>query len=414
MRSDYYTPVTPDLPLTPLAPPPSAETGRRRNKRHALPLFLIFLALMAAGTGWLAWEYEAMDFPLPDAWFPYSFGDPYLPPLVAPTPAETTIRTLSPPGETTLSLREKGEAALDATEIYAAISPAIVSIEARYINGGMSEGTGVIFDTDGFFVTNAHVIVGADRVNITLSDGETYGAYLIGMDEETDLAVMKFFGRNLTAAPFGSDLDLVVGEDVYAIGNPLGSRFQGSITEGIISGIDRSLEVDGHTMTLLQTSAAINAGSSGGSLINTRGQVVGITNMKMISWYATVEGLGFAIPSTTVERVVGDLMRVGYVTGRPVLGITVRPAIIPEETQEVGLYVELVDPGSDAWEQGLRKGDVLLAANGNPLKVNNDLLTLRSGLKAGESLELTWLPGGKGTAVTAHVALMEQALLGKK
>ncbi len=408
MRSDYYTLIQPDaVPPIPPTPP------KKKRRGHALPLFLCFLFLLTTGTGFLAWQYGLPSLTSPWDLLPTpDFHDnPYSQlPFPTPAPVETTIRKLAAPGESTLTLLEKTNEGLSAADIYARVSPAILSVTAEYDQGGGAEGTGVIFDERGYFITNAHVITGASRVNITLSNGREYPAYLIGMDEQTDLAVLKFSASNLTVAPFGSDLNLVVGEDAYAIGNPLGSRFRGSITEGIISGIDRSIHVDGYDMTLIQTSAAINTGSSGGALVNTDGQVVGITNMKMMSWQSTVEGLGFAIPSTTVEAVVGSIMKQGYVS-RPVLGITVRPARVPEECSVTGLYVDDVHPFSDAYAQGLRPGDVLVSANDTDLKRNDDLLAERTGLDVGDTITLSWLPGGTGTLQTADITLVEQSIL---
>lgn len=401
MRSDYYDPVASGAlrPLTPLPEPP-------RRKRHALPLFLLFLALILAGGIGLF----------------FCFGWPgqqgaFEP---APSPAEsaggaenlpTTIRTLDPPGEGTLTLLTEPGEIRTAKDIYASLSPSILAVTARDTRGGGSQGTGVIFDTRGYFVTNAHVIEGTDSVEITLSNGRKYPAFLIGMDERTDLAVLKFSASGLTAAPFASDATLSVGDTAYAIGNPLGSQFQGSMTDGIISGIDRNVTVGGYEMSLIQTSAAINTGSSGGALVDGAGRVVGITNMKMMSWYSTVEGLGFAIPASTVEKVVNSLMRSGHVTGRPMLGITVRPVALPE-SDVPGLLAEIVDPKSDAWAMGIRAGFVLSTANGAPLRENQDLLDQKEGLEAGDAITLTWYDPETGAWGEAEVLLVEEYELG--
>lgn len=398
MRSDYYDPVA-DGELRPLPPLPQAP----RRKRRALPLFLLFLALIAAGGIYLFWQFGP-----PDRWSP---PDSY---AELPAPSEepkTTILTLKPPGEGTLTLiREPGQA-MAAKDIYAALSPSILAVTARDAWGGGSQGTGVIFDTRGYFVTNAHVIEGTDSVEVTLSNGRKYPAFLVGMDQRTDLAVLKFAARDLTAAPFASDATLSVGDPAYAIGNPLGSRFQGSMTDGIISGIDRNVTVDGHEMSLIQTSAAINTGSSGGALVDGAGRVVGITNMKMMSWQSTVEGLGFAIPATTVEKIVNELMRAGHIAGRPMLGVTVRPVSL-QESDVPGLLAELVDPESDAWAKGIRPGFILSTANDVPLRENQDLLDQKEGLEAGDSIALTWYDPKTGDWGEAEVLLVEEYEMG--
>ena len=401
MRSDYYDPVAAGelRPLPPLPQPP-------RRKRHALPLFLLFLALILAGGiglffcfGWPGQQSAFEPGPSPAA----SNGEPESRP--------TTIRTLPPPGEGSLTLLTDPGEAMTPKDIYTALSPSILAVTARDTRGGGSQGTGVIFDTEGYFVTNAHVIEGTDSVEVTLSDGRRFPAFLIGMDERTDLAVLKFAARGLTAAPFASDATLSVGDPAYAIGNPLGSRFQGSMTDGIISGIDRNVTVGGYAMSLIQTSAAINTGSSGGALVDGAGRVVGITNMKMMSWYSTVEGLGFAIPSGTVEKIVNELMVSGHIAGRPMLGITVRPAA-PEESGVSGLLAEIVDPASDAWAKGIRPGFVLTTANGVPLRVNQDLLDQKEGLSAGDSIILAWYDPKTGSWGEAAVLLVEEYELG--
>lgn len=398
MRSDYYAPAAAGelRPLTPLPRPP-------RRKRRALPLFLLFLGLLLAGAAALIWTLSGTA-PLPPA-----PGEPA--PSSAPEELRTTIRTLTPPGKGTLTLLRDSGGAMPPKDIYAALSPTVLAVTARDVLGGGSQGTGVIFDTRGYFVTNTHVIEGADSVEVTLSDGRSFPAFLIGMDKRTDLAVLKFSARGLTAAPFASDATLSVGDPAYAIGNPLGSRFRGSMTDGIISGIDRDVTVGGHAMSLIQTSAAINTGSSGGALADHAGRVVGITNMKMMSWYSTVEGLGFAIPASTVERVVNELMRSGHIAGRPMLGITVRPAA-PEESDVPGLMAEGVDPGSDAWAKGIRPGFVLTDADGVPLRENQDLLTRKEGLNAGDSITLSWYDPETGARGEASVLLVEEYELG--
>lgn len=395
MRSDYYDLVpTGDLrPLPPLPEPP------RRRRRRALPLFFLFLFLIAAGLAVLGIyiaNTPGLGQPLPAPSQPVS----------AAAPQETTILRIAPPGESSLSLVHAPGEALPATEIYERISPAVLGVTAMDSQGRGSRGTGVIFDAAGYFVTNSHVIEGMEAVDVTLYDGRKYPARLIGMDEQTDLAVLKFSASGLTAAPFASDALLAVGVPAYAIGNPLGEQFQNTMTNGIISGIGRNVMVGGYEMTLLQTTAAMNTGNSGGALVDEAGRVVGITNMKMMSDYSTVEGLGFAIPAATVENIVSDLMTHGHVVGRPMLGITVRP-VTQAVNQMTGLYVESVEPASDAWSKGIRPGHILVMGNDTALIVNNDLLALKEGLTAGDSIALTWFDPETGRTTTADIMMVE-------
>lgn len=401
MRSDYYDGVSME-PLRPI--PPTVLPPKKRKRRRAWPLFVVFLLLIFLGCGVLAWHYGLLH--------PLGLGDPpKAPPQAVPTfPAATTIRRLDPPGEGTLAIETEEAPELTAVEIYEQLSPSIVTITAFDRQGGGSEGTGVIFDPNGYLVTNAHVIEGTASAWVTLSNGQEYPASLIGMDSQTDLAVLHITASSLTAAAFASDSTLAVGEPAYAIGNPLGSQFQGSMTDGIISAINRSVVVGNYEMTLIQTSAALNQGSSGGALVDATGRVVGITNMKMMSDYSTVEGLGFAIPSSTTETVVNHLMTYGHVIGRPQLGITVRPASAAESAGG-GLYVDSLFETSDAWAKGIRPGDILLTANGVTLSINDDLLGCKEGLAAGDSIAITWRSAETGELMTADIVLVEDHIL---
>ena len=161
---------------------------------------------------------------------------------------------------------------------------------------------------DGYIITNSHVIELCSRLSVVLWDDRSYSAALVGRDGQTDLAVLKIDCDGLTPAQFGDSAGIQVGDMAVAIGNPLGDKLRGTMTDGIISAINRDVDVEGRTMTLIQTNAALNSGNSGGALINAFGQVVGITNMKMQSYTTPVEGLGFAIPTATVKTVVDALI----------------------------------------------------------------------------------------------------------
>lgn len=313
-------------------------------------------------------------------------------------------------GGTTLTLVDRpGTEPRSFQEIYQQVSPSVVSITAL-LPMGSSQGTGVVMTADGYIITNAHVIEGAFRADVSLEDGRSFQAKLVGSDKTTDLAVLKVEAENLTPAVFGDSDQMVVGDTVVAIGNPMGEQLRGTMTDGILSAINRDMEVDGNTMTLLQTTAALNTGNSGGALVNDQGQIIGITNMKLISNVSdnTLEGLGFAIPTTTVKPVVDALIADGVVTGRPTLGVTVRGMSEAEKEEfgvDQGILVISVAAGSGA-DGKLEEGDVLLTANGAPLNSADDLLAIRDKLQVGDAIEFQVDRGGERLAVT--VELVEQ------
>ena len=257
------------------------------------------------------------------------------------------------------------ENGLSLQTIYEMNIPSVVSISCQSRSGG-STGTGVILSEAGYIVTNAHVVDGALSVTIQLTDDRTYQASLVGADEISDLAVLFIDADDLVPAQFGDSNSLRVGDTVTAIGDPLGVEFRGSFTDGIVSAINRDVAIDGRTMSLIQTNAALNSGNSGGPLINCYGQVIGINTMKIGAFTdsAGVEGLGFAIPSTTVKDIVDQIITQGYVSGRPTLGIS--GDALSNFYQyyyrlPAGLYITQVEPGSYAEYYGISQGDILLA-----------------------------------------------------
>lgn len=284
-------------------------------------------------------------------------------------------------------------------EIYEKCIDSVVAITAATSDTSYSWGTGVVLTQDGYIVTNTHVLEGASSATLTLQDNTQYTAKLVGADSISDIAVLKIEAEGLKPAEFASK-EAVVGDDVVAIGNPLGEEFRGTMTNGIISAISRNISYNNHTMTLLQTNAELNEGNSGGPLINMYGQVIGITNMKMMtsSSYSNVEGIGFAIPVSTVKTVVDSLIANGKVTGRPMIGITV--GAIPEAAAEyyklpAGLYITAVSDGSDAQAKGVTAGDILTAVNGVSVSATADVTAAMEGLAAGDSLTLTIYRSGE-------------------
>jgi serine protease Do len=306
---------------------------------------------------------------------------------------------------------QEGLEELSYEEIYADNINSVVSLRCYLGDGTGCTGTGIILSEDGYLVTNEHVIESAEECVVVLQDDTTYEAQLVGMDEESDLAVLKIDAHGLTPAVFGDAEEMVVGNACVAIGNPLGETFRGTMTTGIISALNRNVSVSGHYMTLIQTDCAINSGNSGGPLINLYGQVIGICNMKMMSTSTTVEGLGFAIPTNTVKTIVNKLLSQGEVV-RAMLGIT---AYNLDQSQcrsygiDGGIMVVQVSSEADAYAKGIRNGDVIIAANGIPISSVNQLNTMKADMSPGDVLTLTLLRDGEELDV--DVILMEQSVV---
>ena len=314
-------------------------------------------------------------------------------------PKEVTIPTW-PTGrgvELTV-LREHGEP-LTAQEIYRLVNPSVVQVMVE-VGNKMSLGTGVIFTEDGYILTNYHVVEGGSDCYIALDTGKSYQASYVAGDPVSDLAVLKVDGRGLPAAEFGESDLLTVGDKVYAIGNPLGYELWGTMTDGIVSAVDRDVQVDGRTMTLIQTNAALNSGNSGGPLINEYGQVVGLNVIKMSSSYFSIEGLGFAIPSATMDRVVDDLLATGEPQPQPVLGLSVRLEATQLSDRSQGLEVVEITPGGAADRAGVQVGDYVLSAAGHPLETSEDLLWVRRQKRLGDELDMTLWRDGEIVEVT--------------
>ena len=320
-----------------------------------------------------------------------------------------------PKGETgtgvTLPVYPLSQKSLPMQDIYETVSPAVVGV-ITYLEGmEYGWGTGVVFTDDGYIITNTHVLTGGDSAVVVFSDGTEYEAKLIGADERSDIAVLHIEAEGLAYARFGDSDGLRVGDDAYAIGNPLGPAYAGTMTNGIISAINRNIVFNGHSMTLLQTNAALNEGNSGGPLVNAAGQVVGITNMKIMSTYsATVEGIGFAIPTSVVKEVADQLMENGIVLGEPTIGIVA--GSVPAAAMEAydlpeGVYVSEVSDGSDAKEKGLRVGDVILEVNGIPVTSVAEVNLIKEDCEVGDTLDLTVYREGKTIEMT--IALVDKS-----
>ncbi len=261
-------------------------------------------------------------------------------------------------------------------------------------------GSGVIISSDGYIVTNNHVIDGATKIHVRLSDGKTYEATLKGKDAQTDLAVIKIDGGNLTPAVIGTSSALKVGELAVAIGNPLG-ELGGTVTNGIISALDREITIDGETMTLLQTNAAINPGNSGGGLFNSKGELIGIVNAK--SSGSDIEGIGFAIPIDIARKVISELTEKGYVSGRPGLGvslidITNTTTAIMYRVSKLGVYVAEAEQNSS-----LKAGDLILSINNYPIQSSADVKSALKNQKIGDEISVKVLRGNVQETLTVKL-----------
>nr|MBQ5810936.1 trypsin-like peptidase domain-containing protein [Clostridia bacterium] len=325
------------------------------------------------------------------------------------TPAETTV-SVSPSvdaiGQTYLTTSTDSGAY---TSVAAAAKPTVVEITTEMATGGSyfqqyitsGAGSGVIITSDGYIITNNHVIDGATKITVRLSSGVEYPATLIGADAQSDIAVIKIEEIALPHATIGNSSALAVGEEVLAIGNPLGT-LGGSVTNGIISALGREITVDGQKMTLLQTNAAINPGNSGGGLFNMNGELVAIVNAK--SSGESIEGLGFAIPINDAYSIAQALMENGYVLGRPALGISYIAIndymdLWRYGVSSYGIYVY------DGGETGLENGDRIVRIGDYEVA---DTATLKSAIqnyKVGDTVNITVVRRGRYADVS--VTLIE-------
>ena len=293
---------------------------------------------------------------------------------------------------------------LSTEEIAKRVGPSIVGISCTTqtqsyfgVQTGTSSGSGIIISADGNIMTNYHVISGGTNIKVKLNTGNEYDATVIGGDEKTDVAVIKIkANEELHVAALGNSDEVEVGSKAVAIGNPLASELFGTVTQGVISGVNRTITVGQREMNLIQTDAAISPGNSGGALINKYGEVIGINSVKLVSDNA--EGLGFAIPINEASTIVKDLIDYGYVKGRPVIGVSVR-----EITKELayynnlltdhGLYIMSVSEGSSAEKAGLVRGDIIVKFDGKTVNSSTEMNKLRDKHKAGDTVSITFMRG---------------------
>lgn len=320
--------------------------------------------------------------------------------------------------------------ALTLEEVAKKVVPSVVCIQnyqvnqrSTYTGGGFgdgsdgsgdgvsptSEGSGIIATSDGYIITNEHVVDGASSLKVILSNGTSYQAKLIGSDSITDLAVLKIEATGLTAAEFGSSADLEVADTVMAVGNPGGMEFNSTVTVGYISALNREItnSETGYTMKAVQTDAAINPGNSGGALVNMKGQVIGINSSKIVA--TGYEGLGFAIPIDEAQPIISDLKAYGYVKDRAVLGITGQ--YIDSMTSRfyglpTGMYVASVTSAA-VTSAGIQKGDVITKIDGATVASQNTVTAAITKKKPGDTVTLSVTRPLTGQTFTASVKLSQ-------
>lgn len=392
-----------------------AQTGKkkpRRKKRRVIIVSSIFVLLVCLGIGIWYLEFFRED-PVTDYWegtFP-PYEDDYYWDRGDTSTTETTIARYPTGGEVRLVLNEEhGEEPLTAGEIYEKVNPSVVTVLGEQ-NTSYSVGTGVIFSEDGYIITNYHVISGCSACAVWVTDSYgvdiEYPARLVGYDEDNDLAVLKIDAVDLPVAEFGVSDDLKVGDRVYAIGNPLGLELRNTLTDGLVSAIDRDVDVEGVTMTLIQTNAALNSGNSGGPLINQYGQVVGVNTIKMMSGEDTIEGLGFAIPTSLAVRWVNEMIQYGEIQPQPVLGLSI--SLIPETLPdgEQGLEIVEVTPGLSGDKAGILVGDYIVSFAGQEVKSTSEILAIRRELQVGDLVPVRIWRNGEYLDLTMEMMAQE-------
>ena len=325
---------------------------------------------------------------------------------------QVSDRTSSPVSTTAVSIGEQ----MSIAGVVAAVKDSVVEITTETVTGGSGiysqyvlsgAGSGVIISDTGMVITNHHVIDGATKITVRLTDGTEFDAKVIGSDLDADIAVVsiKPGDKKLTSAVIGNSDTLVVGEEIVVIGNPLG-ELGGTVTNGIISATEREIMIEeSGSMTLLQTNAAVNPGNSGGGMFNLYGELVGIVNAK--SSGDNIEGIGFAIPSNTAKDVAGQLIEYGYVKGRPTIGISyvdVNNSLYARyyfNSSSVGVYI--VD---DTGKHGFKYGDRIISFNGEEVSSSSDLASMLKKCSVGDTVEIVVMRSG--SSVTVSVTLTEK------
>ena len=327
--------------------------------------------------------------------------------------SSTEMNVSSRPATQVALKQVDGKTAMTDAEVYAANANSVVSINVTGTSGTnffgqpvqtASAGSGFVLTKDGYIVTNYHVVKDADTVKVTMYNGDEYDAKYVGGDEDYDIAVIKVEATNLQPVTLGNSDNLNVGDHVLAVGNPLG-ELTFSMSGGMVSCVNRAINVDGTPFNMIQTDASINPGNSGGPLFNQYGEVVGIVSAKYSSYSSeSVEGLGFAIPINDVIAMIQDIMTNGYVTNKPYLGITggtMTSQMAAQYRYDVteGVFVYSVEEGSAAAQAGLKMGDVILKVDDTEIESMEDLTAVKKQYSAGDTVSLTIYREGQETTV---------------
>ena len=327
--------------------------------------------------------------------------------------SSTEVNVSSRPATQVALKQVDGKTAMTDAEVYAANANSVVSINVTGTSGTnffgqpvqtASAGSGFVLTKDGYIVTNYHVVKDADTVKVTMYNGDEYDAKYVGGDEDYDIAVIKVEATNLQPVTLGDSDNLNVGDHVLAVGNPLG-ELTFSMSGGMVSCVNRAINVDGTPFNMIQTDASINPGNSGGPLFNQYGEVVGIVSAKYSSYSSeSVEGLGFAIPINDVIAMIQDIMTNGYVTNKPYLGITggtMTSQMAAQYRYNVtdGVFVYSVEEDSAAARAGLKMGDVIRKVDDTEIKSMEDLTAVKKQYSAGDTVSLTIYREGQETTV---------------
>ena len=320
----------------------------------------------------------------------------------------STIQESTRPATTVSIKKVDGQTLMTPAEVYAATANSVASINCSASSTNIfgqkvesaSSGSGFVITADGYIVTNQHVVSGASSISVTLYNGDTYPATLVGGDSDYDVAVLKVNANSLTPVTMGNSADVNVGDTVLAIGNPLG-ELTFSMSQGIVSCCDRAINVSGTPFNMIQVDASINPGNSGGPLMNLYGEVVGIVSAKYSSYSNTaVEGLGFAIPIGDVQAVITDIMENGQITSKPSMGITAGTMTRQMATQyqidkDNGVFVYSVDKGGAGEKAGLRMGDVITKVDSMEITSMEDLTAAKKGHRAGDTVTVIYYRDGQ-------------------
>lgn len=321
---------------------------------------------------------------------------------------KTTVQQSNRTATTVNVKKVDGQTLMSPAEVYASTVNSVVSINCSAVSTNIfgqqtesaSSGSGFIYTADGYIVTNQHVVANASSINVTLYNGDTYPATLVGSDSDYDVAVLKIDAKDLPAVTLGSSTDVNVGDTVMAIGNPLG-ELTFSMSQGIVSCVNRAINVEGTPFNMIQVDASINPGNSGGPLMNLYGEVVGIVSAKYSSYAnTTVEGLGFAIPINDVQSIIKDIMENGSVGNKAYMAITAGTMTQQMAAQykinaTEGVFVYSVEDDGAGDKAGLKLGDVITKLNDTQITSMEDLSAAKKGFKAGDTVTLTVLRDGK-------------------